>query len=383
MQQPLQVAYLDHAEEMGGAEFSLYYLIKEIDKESIHPHLIVPNESPLREKVYHHPSVTIAPHSMSSLNIVKRPMNGLSFFRDLYRLTFYIKKHIDVVHTNTYRSAVYGLIAGKMAGKKTVWHVRDLHDSLLFKKVMPYFADHIIAISRAVAHQFSEDVFRKKGSIVYNGVDFSEYQLEHTKGSIRAELNIPQEAVLIGMVGRMTAWKGYHHLIEALPKVIRQAPHVRVVIVGGALFASDDYIKQLKQMVKERELQNHVCFLGHREDIPNIMKSLDIFISYSEEEPFGRVIIEALAMETPVIVADSGGAPEIIENGNCGVIAPSGSPEALTAAILSVVDEEGKLRELGSNGRRWVKEKFNTRKVGREIYQTYESLSVPDKGKLV
>ncbi|ELK48565.1 glycosyltransferase family 4 protein, partial [Halobacillus sp. BAB-2008] len=202
-------------------------------------------------------------------------------------------------------------------------------------------------------------------------------------GSLREELNIPSEAVLIGMVGRMTEWKGYHHLLQALPEVIERHPEMKVVLVGDALFAKDDYLKRLKRMVAETGLQDHVCFLGQREDIPNIMKSLDIFVSYSEAEPFGRVIIEALAMETPVIVADSGGAPEIIENGNCGILAPSGNAEALAASILSVLDKRENLGVLGMNGKQWVEEKFNTKKVGLEIDRTYQSLNVSDSRKLV
>lgn len=372
----IKVAYIDHAEEMGGAEFSLYYLIKEIDRGEVKPHLIVPSSSPLKDRFSHDQNVTVTHHPLGSINPLKRPSNIISFLKGVRNLTNYFKTNIDVIHTNTYRASIYGLIAGKLAKKTTIWHVRDLHNSFFFKHVMPLFADHIVAISRAVSEQFSDNVMRKKVSIVYNGVDFSEYQPQEIKAELRQELNIGKSTTLIGMVGRMTKWKGYHHLIEALPQIIAHDPNVKIVIVGDALFAKQDYLTYLKKRVKEKNLSEYVVFLGQREDIPNIMKSLDLFVSFSDREPFGRVIIEALAMETPVIVANSGGAPEIIENGNCGTIVEDGDAGALGLSIIALLNRKNELSSLGINGRRWVEAKFDTRKVGTEITQTYSKVTL-------
>lgn len=373
----LRVAYLDHAEKMGGAEFSLFYLIKENAESGIQSLLVAPENSETLIKIKKDITIPaeIFSHPLTSLNPFKGIQNFFKLIKGILTLIHYFKMHVDVVHVNTYRAAVYGLIAGKIAGKKTVWHVRDIHRSLFFRKLMPLFADKIITVSKAAAAPFSAKLTRNKVEVIYNGVDLTEYASEKTPGTLKQELHLSKDEILIGMVGRINRWKGFHLFIQAMPMVINRHPHVKAVIVGEEMFSKEGYLEELKDLTSGLGLEKTVRFLGRRTDIPNVMKSLDILVNFSSAEPFGRVIIEALAMETPVIVAGSGGPPEIVGESKCGYVVEEPEPIKLAEAIVNMIDEND-IESMGFAGRKLIEKQFNTKKVNEKVLSVYEYLQV-------
>ncbi|HFU7057823.1 TPA: glycosyltransferase family 4 protein [Bacillus cereus] len=367
----IKIAFVDHARAMGGAEYSLYYLLKELDYNMVQPYLLTPPNSELQKMVENLPSVRVVNMELDSIK------NFKGFIKDIRDIRRFCKQeHIDIVHTNSYRGAIYGLIGGKLARKKTVWHVRDIHESILFKSILPRLSDKIITISNAVSNQFSKDTIHKKVNLIYNGVDLKLYNVQDIKGDLKSELSISKDTFLIGMVGRIDRWKGFHYLIKSA-SIIKNSPRkFKIVIVGDEILTKEKgYLDELKRLVIELDLEDKVDFLGARKDIPNVMKSLDLFISYSNNEPFGRVIIEALAMKTPVIVANSGGAPEIILDSNCGDIVESNNEEHLAKSMIQFMElSQQSLDLLGENGKRRIEEFFSTELVAVKVTELYKKL---------
>ena len=138
-------------------------------------------------------------------------------------------------------------------------------------------------------------------------------------GPTRAGLGIAPDAPVIGIVSRLFVWKGHTYLVKALRKIADAVPEVRLVIVGEddpmAHPERGSYRAELESLVRELGLEEQVIFTGFRSDIPELMAAFDVFAMPSWDEPFGMVFLEAMAMETPVVAWDSGGAPEVIADG--------------------------------------------------------------------
>ncbi|MGM0838450.1 MAG: glycosyltransferase family 4 protein [Bacillota bacterium] len=366
MSKKYKVLFIDHAQEMGGAEFSLFYLLKYLEKDTVEPILLSPQGSSLSEKVTKEldANIKIIPHSLCS------PKNFLFFTFGIAKLfKILINEKIDIIHINSYRSVFYGFM-GLFLRKKIIWHVRDIFNDSLFKKILPFFASHIICISKAVYNQFPEKYNRKK-TIISNGVDLEEYNNAVTP-TLKKELNISSETFLVGMVGRIDRWKGFHHLLNVIPEIKHKNPNIHYVIVGDEILTKEKgYLEELKQYVKNNNLQNDVSFLGQRTDIPQIMKSLDLFVSCSDNEPFGRVIIESLAMGTPALVNNSGGAAEIVENEICGYKIDLSKTNNLKEKVLWLSVNPKTVEEMGLLGIRRVKEFYTARNTSKKVTNLY------------
>lgn len=331
MEPIINICFLDHAVKMGGAQYSLYYLIKYLRKDSTKPFIIIPPLSELSKKLEGN-------YSIAHCEFVS-PIHIIKFIKNILFLKKYIKKNnINVIHCNTYLAIQYGVILKIISNCKLVWHVRNFFPKPILKWIYSITSDEIICISKAVSKQFNSNVLEKI-TIIYNGVDFTEYKIESVKGSLREELNISQKMILVGMVGRIDRWKNIHYFIKAADRIINdyQYDNYLFFVVGDSILTKDkNYKYELYDLVKKKNLNNSLYFLGQRNDIPNIMASFDLTVNYSQAEPFGRVIIESLAMGTPVIVNNTGGAPEIIRDVGYGKIVDSESVEELSNGIIEM-----------------------------------------------
>lgn len=330
------VLFLDHAIEMGGAEHSLYYLIKFINRQHINPILMSPSQSKLANMIN-------KLGGKVDYNELDSPKNLLACFKNIFKIKKFMKKNnIEIIYCNTYRTIIYGIMLKLVTNCKVVWHVRDFYNNNLLKSIYSLFSNRIICISNPIAEQFHEKN-HKKISVIYNGVDLEKYDSKQVPGDLKQELGLPEDTLLIGMVGRIDRWKGIHLLIDAANYIVNELNKKEFVfIIVGASILTDErsYPDELKEMVHTYNLSNNVLFIGQRSDIPNVMKSFDLTVNYSDNEPFGRVIIESLAMGTPVVVNNTGGAPEIIENVGYGRITKGRDAMLLANAILEETSKE-------------------------------------------
>jgi len=155
----------------------------------------------------------------------------------------------------------------------------------------------------------------------------------HTAAELRQSLGLPA-GPLVGVFSRLAGWKGQHVLLEALAEM----PNVGCIVVGDTLFGEQAYAAELKQMVLERGLADRVRFLGHRSDVPKLMKAVDVMVHPSiDPEPFGRTLVEAMLSGVPVIATNTGAAPDILEGGKAGTLVPPNDAAALGRAISAVL----------------------------------------------
>jgi glycosyltransferase involved in cell wall biosynthesis len=187
------------------------------------------------------------------------------------------------------------------------------------------------------------------------------------------------DTLIIGTFGRIVEWKRYHLMIEAVKKLADSNRRKwKLLIVGDtSVDGSDDYYNELIKKVLDYELEHQVVFYGYSKKPLDVMKECDLTINFSLNEPFGRVIIESMLVQTPVIVADSGGAPEIIQHTKGGLIVKDGDVEELYQTIQRVYDRRVDHQELSMSGYISVMKDFNMNTIARKVESSYSQLLAP------
>jgi glycosyltransferase involved in cell wall biosynthesis len=186
--------------------------------------------------------------------------------------------------------------------------------------------------------------------VVYPQVDLARFQPAALPSPemARRRLGLPSDGPLIGIVGRLQRWKGIHVLIEAMPLVQRRYPAARCVVVGGEHSLEADYVPYLQRRIEALHLEETVLLAGARENVPEWMQAMDVVVHASDREPFGIVIVEAMALGKPIVAGLEGGPREIITPEVHGLLTPYGDASALASAVVRCLDEPALARALGA-----------------------------------
>lgn len=266
---------------------------------------------------------------------------------------------------------VYGGLAGWRKKIPAGWFQMGLPEDDLLGRMSRWLpAKVVLACSEFVAQEQSAKQPRANVVAVPLGFDLSRFDLASLPSprEAREQLGLPLEGPLIGIVGRMQRWKGMHTLIGAMPRVLESHPDAHCLIVGGPYPAEPDYPDELRRQAEALGVAEKVIFAGAQTNVPLWMQAMDLFVHASEREPFGIVIVEALALGKPVIACAPGG-PEhtLAEAPGCGLAAFE-DPRALAAAIVERLSEpagQPKQRVRISDG--YSAERYAERCIGRLV----------------
>jgi glycosyltransferase involved in cell wall biosynthesis len=188
---------------------------------------------------------------------------------------------------------------------------------------------------------------------VPSGVDLEKFRPDSASGAaVRSDLGLPQGVAVVACAGRLQPWKGQHVFLEAAAAVARELPEARFLIIGDALFGQDPgYPQQLRDGARRLGIAERTVFTGWREDMPAVYAASDVVVHSSvEPEPFGRVIVEAMACCRPVVVARSGGAAELFEEGVSGLGYASGDAGQLAGLVVRLCRDPELRERLGRAG---------------------------------
>ena len=269
------------------------------------------------------------------------------------------------------------ILAARLAGLPCVCHIRAFETLSGFDRLLTTgWVDAFIFISQALERDYLKQVKRvRRSSVVYNGLDLSDFSPAPDRAEVRERLGLSATAKVVGVVGRLEPWKGQHHFIRAIGRVRRHFPDIRALIIGQVEPHAQAYYDDLRRLIEELGLSEHVVFTGFRSDLPRILRALDMLVhSSADPEPFGRVIIEGMAAGLPVIGMDAGAVPEIIEDGVSGVLVPPRDTEALAEAIRSLLSNPAGSRSIGQEARRRVEERFTVEQYVTGVERVYERL---------
>ncbi len=301
----------------------------------------------------------------------------------------------DVVHTRNLASLEMQLVTLLMPGIKRVHgeHGRDIHDLdgtnkkyNLLRKAMQPFVHRYIAVSRDLLQWLKHTVAipEKKLRQIYNGVDagkFSPRQDDAQLGDLAPPGLLPENAVVVGTVGRLAKVKNQQLLIEAVGYLFTKRPilrgTLRLVLVG------DGPLKlQLVDRVKQLGISDVVWFSGDRNDVPVLMQLMDIFILPSLAEGISNTLLEAMASGLPVIATSVGGNVELIEEGVNGRLVPVNNVVAMADAVAELIDDPALRQSMGEKGLALVRTTFNWEKTVADYLAVYDTLLGMDSAPL-
>ena len=370
-----KVLFLDHVGVLGGAELVLLDTAAHF---AARCHVVLMADGPLRpalQAVGAPVTVFTAPSRVNKVRRAAGLFAALGTVIPVLRLARKIARFAgpyDLIWANSQKSFVIGCFASFLSGKPLVWHMHDIltadHFSPVNRKVGVFlanrFAARVVAVSRAGRQSFIDaggDV--RRVTVVYNGLDAADFTPGKNSPDLRVEFDTGS-APLVGVFGRLTAWKGQDILIRALPKL----PNVHAVFVGEALFNEHEYAASLRTLAAELNVADRCHFTGFRSNIPELMSGVDVVAHTSTApEPFGRVIVEAMLAGKPVIATDAGGAAEIVTHDSDGLLVPMNDPAALAAALDGLLKDPLKSASLAAEGCRTATRDFTIQNFLRGI----------------
>jgi glycosyltransferase involved in cell wall biosynthesis len=278
-----------------------------------------------------------------------------------------------LVHTNSTKMHLIAGAAARLRRLPVLWHMRDLMTDpgarSWLRRAVGMIQPEVIAISDAVAGQFEGMPCNVR--VVPNGIPIESFTPGPPSEGLREDVGLPEGVPVACVVGRLTPWKGHRTLLRAWPKVTARIPDAHLLVVGEVAFWEDDYDAELGALAEEVGVADRVVWAGFREDVPDVLRMVDLLILASTDEPFGRVVIEGMAAGLPVVATASGGVPEIVVEGETGLLVPPEEPEPMGDAIAQVLSDPARARVMGEAGRVRAVERFDVRRVARQVGEIY------------
>ncbi|KHK60196.1 glycosyl transferase family 1 [Burkholderia sp. A9] len=360
---------LDQSGVLGGAELSLLEIMKHMRANA---DVLLFDDGPFRAALDEIGARVDVLDQGALAGVRKQGGVSAGALRQLFALVRNVARRArraEVIYANTQRAMVVAALAGRLARKPVVWHLRDIvsDDHFGSKQLMAIKYCARFGVTRVIANSdASAQAFRaltgftpQHVDVVFNGISAEPFDaLEHTsQAALRARFGLPEHAWLVGSFSRLAHWKGQHLLLEAAAR----HPDMHVVLVGAPLFGEDEYAAQLHEIAARHGMTERVHFLGFQRDVAACMMAVDVVAHTSiTPEPFGRVIVEGMLARRPVVAARAGGVIEIIEDGENGLLCEPGDAAALADA-LGALKHDAALRErLVASGRATAVRRFGT-----------------------
>jgi glycosyltransferase involved in cell wall biosynthesis len=372
----MRILYVHGMEAIGGAERDLIALLKRLDRDNWEPHVVCPETGPFREQCH---AMAVPTHALSfppwrkARSVFQRgPAIG--------RLAA-LMNHVDpaMTHVNDIWWVPHTARALMRCGAGSQPIVAHVRQEIEPTKVRQYDLDRIdavIAISRQIEQSLiAGGVSVKNVRTIYSGIGLSEGPV-HDDHRIRRMIGVTKEAVLIGTVANLFPRKGYEVMLRALPAIVHAIPSVQYVMVGSD---DTDYADRLKGLARELNIAERVHMVGFQDPVQPFLASLDLYVHPALMEGFGIAVVEAMAMGKAVVATTTGGLPEVVAQGETGMLVPPGNVGSLAATIVTLLQDHVRREQMGHRGRARARERFSLDAYVTHIEQFYSEVLAAHK----
>jgi glycosyltransferase involved in cell wall biosynthesis len=287
------------------------------------------------------------------------------------------------VHTHTSKAGALGRVAAWLAGVPVIIHTPHGHIFYgyygpamsrvirLFERLLALITDRIVTLTDRGAQEHVQYRIAAPDKFVTipSGIVLSAFRSIQADPAVkRNELGLPTEGPVIGTVGRLVPIKGHEWLLKAAPLVLAEFPHAMFVFLGeGPLLG------WLQQLAAGLGISGHVMFMGTRQDVPECLAVFDLFAFPSLNEGMGRALIEAMAVGLPAVATRVGGIPDVVADGETGLLVPARDEAALADALLKLLRDPARRRAYGHAARRSMDERFDVNAMVRAIDRLYDA----------
>jgi len=365
------------AEQRGGGELALLNLMQQGNNSGIIWVVVFLENGPMVKQV-RKMGIEAQVIVSNRLRDVPRTVATIFSIALLIRL-----RNIDLVLGWMNQGQLYGSPAAFLAAVPSVWFQHGI-------PLVPGWGDRmatrlpaagILTCSRAGAAAQAAIAPSRPLRVVYPGVELDRFDPSSlpAPADMRRTLGMPVSGPLIGIVGRLQHWKGMHVLIAAMPEILATHPDAHCVIVGGPHAPEPEYPASLTAQISTLGLETKVTMVGLQPNVPEWMQAMDVIVHASDHEPFGIVVIEAMALGKPTIAGNTAGPTEIITDGVDGLLTPFEDAPALAHAVKRYLGDPAFAAQLGVAGRERAQE-FSTARYAEAVIRETLSLVRPKSG---
>ncbi|MFM7320573.1 MAG: glycosyltransferase family 4 protein [Armatimonadota bacterium] len=341
---------MPQASVRGGAELCLLEVLRSPAGRSVDWHVLFLRDGPLVEQV-RETGATVACFP------IRRTRDAIRTLEVATAIARHAKAHhCDALVGWLSAGQVLAGLASLLGGPPNVWHQmgNPRKENALDRAAGWLPTRGIVVCSQGLADE--QRVLSPKApmSVCHLGAQLDRFDPDQlpAPGVVRARLGLRTEGPWIGIVGRLQPWKGMHVLLDAAPAVRERHPNARFLIVGGPHDGDTSYPDALTEQARRLGIADHVTFAGPQDNIPEWMQAMDVVVHASDNEPFGIVVVEAMALGKPLVAADSGGPREMLVAGEEGLLTPFGDAPRLADAIVRLLDDPEHAAAMGAAARR-------------------------------
>ena len=379
-----RILYLHAGAEMYGADKVLLELIKGLDSKEFEAHVILPNDGVLVEALRQ----VGAKVSVLDYPILRRKYFNPKGIADYIRsynfyakqIALYARQHsIDMVHNNT-AAVLEGIYLKRKLKLPLIWHVHEIivkpkAISDFINMLMGRYADKIVTVSQAVANHIKQSPFIKDSQVevIYNGVDNAVYY-PMDASSIREKFDIAQDALVIGMIGRVNAIKGQNDFIEAVEPLLEKNEQAVAFLAGGVFPGEEWRLEELDKRIVSSSVVSQIHRIDYYDKTSELYNMFDIFVLPSiKPDSLPTVVLEAMACSKPVVGYNNGGIAEMVVDDKSGCLVKPNRPQELSNAISLLLDSSEKREKFGRVGYQRQKELFSLESYIKNFSELYKT----------
>jgi glycosyltransferase involved in cell wall biosynthesis len=353
----MHLTYLQYItpSRLGGAEDYFLRLVRSLREAGHRVIVVTKGNTPLRAEIERLDVELHAWHTRGKFDPVT-----------LWKLCRLIRRErVDIINTHLTTASWMGSIAGRLTRVPVVAHVHAADSKTFFQH-----ANYLVAIAQGVKdHLTAQGVAPERIPLLYYGIDLERYSNPLPTAEAKERLGLPPDARTIGVVGHLSERKGHRFLLEALHQAEPRTGPVHALFAGeGVLEAT------LREQAQALGMADRVHFLGFRRDVVNVVSAFDVFVLPSLKEGLSIAVMEAMALRRPVIATAIAGLPEVVRDGETGLLVPAANAEALAEALARTLCDKSLAEALARNGRTFLERHFDQRLRLREVDETFQRI---------
>lgn len=313
---------------------------------------------------------------------LRREIDIVSDTRALLSLiSIFKKERFDVVHTHTAKAGALGRLAARLTGVHAIVHTPHGHNFygyfnkkvtdriVTIERFLTRYTDRIIALTKLEKNDYIHYTVapEEKISVIYQGLELDRYLTDwKEKTALRKAFAVGPDDKVVGMLGRLESVKGPDHFIETAAIVLKKMTNAKFMLVGEGSLRNN-----LEEKAEKLGIGEKVIFTGWREDIPEMLSLMDLVVLPSLNEAVGMALIEAQAAGVPVVATKVGGISEVVKDGLTGILVEPANPEKMADAILGLLSDGEWMRQMGSAGKAWVRNRFRAEDMAVKTSDLY------------
>lgn len=390
MASPQNILVVHNNNDFYGAEKVLLELLSRLDRNRFVPIVVLPTDTRHINRLSPELAKLNIECCFIPLGVLRRKyfklqklprfsFEVLAGVRQLVRLIR--KRNITLVHTNTNT-----ILASPLAARLTrVPHIWSIHELMVepatvrsaLHYMIPRFSTRVVTVSQAVREHMLKDAAKFAGrfTFVRGAIDVEPFLNGKGRARVRAEWGVRDDEVLIGMAGRVTRWKGQSIFVQAAKLIAERHAKAKFAAVGGVFDTEKFYMDRFRKEVRDAGLENKLTINDFRADMPDVFAAFDIFVLPSIlPEPFGLVVIEAMASGKPVVATAPGGPSETVVDGETGFLVPPSDASAIARVLEVLLADHQKRISMGDAGRRRAREVFSLPRYVTEFEELYDAV---------